>query len=104
REMETGVDVIQSTLRRTIKERDEARAEKEMLTASLQEKTGSSRTGEGRARDANATVEILATALAGTAQQRDSMAVVAMAAREETDAIAQQKRILETKNDVIFAK
>lgn len=104
REMETGVDVIQSTLRRTIKERDEAREEKDLLTASLHEKTGSSRTGEGRARDANATVEILANALAGTAQQRDSMAVVAMAAREETDAIAQQKRILETKNDVIFAK
>lgn len=103
REMETGVDVIQSTLRRTIKERDEARAEKEVITASLQEQQGGS-TLEGRARDAAATVEILADALAGTAQQRDSMAVVAMAAKEETDAIAAQKRALETKNDVIFAK
>lgn len=103
REMETGVDVIQSTLRRTIKERDEARAEKEVITASLQEQDGGS-TLEGRARDAAATVEILADALAGTAQQRDSMAVVAMAAKEETDAIAAQKRALETKNDVIFAK
>ena len=27
RELETGIDVIQNTLRRTIKERDEARAE-----------------------------------------------------------------------------
>ncbi|RUS59105.1 M23 family peptidase [Pseudorhodobacter sp. E13] len=103
REMETGVDVIQSTLRRTIKERDEARAEKEALTASLQEQSGGS-TLEGRARDAATTVEILAGALAGTAEQRDSMAVVAMAAKEQTDAIAAQKRALETKNDVIFAK
>ncbi len=102
RELETGVDVIQSTLRRTIKERDEARAEKETLTASLQDQSGS--TLEGRARDSATTVEILADALAGTAQQRDSMAVVAMAAKEETDAIAAQKRALETKNDVIFTQ
>jgi murein DD-endopeptidase MepM/ murein hydrolase activator NlpD len=102
--METGIDVIQSTLRRTIQERDEARTEKELLSASLQEQTGSTRTGEGRARDAASTVEILATALAGTSEQRDSMAVAALAAKDETDALAAQKRALETKNDVIFAK
>lgn len=104
REMETGVDVIQNTLRRTIKERDEARGEQAALTASLEEQTGSGRTGEGRARDASTTVEILADALAGTAEQRDSMALVAMAAREHTDELAAQKRALEAKNDVIFAK
>jgi murein DD-endopeptidase MepM/ murein hydrolase activator NlpD len=104
REMETGVEVIQNTLRRTIKERDEARDAKDLLTASLQEQSGSGRTGEGRTRDANATVEVLAEALAGTAEQRDSMAMVAMAAKEETNLIAAQKRALETKNDVIFAK
>ncbi|QCO56776.1 M23 family peptidase (plasmid) [Pseudorhodobacter turbinis] len=102
REMETGVEVIQNTLRRTIKERDAARQESETLTASLQEQTGSTRTGEGRIRDAAATVEVLAEALSGTSEQRDSMAMVAMAAREETDAIAAQKRALEVKNDMIF--
>ncbi len=104
REMETGVDVIQSTLRRTIKERDEARGAQETLTASLQEQTGSGQTAAGRERDASSTVEILAEALSGTAQQRDSMAVVATAAREQTDTLATQKRALEAKNDVIFTK
>lgn len=104
RETETGIEVIQNTLRRTIKERDEARGEKELLTADLQARTGSSRTGEGRARDADATVEILAAALTGTAKQRDTMAVAAMVAKEETDAIATEKKALEAKNDVIFAK
>jgi len=104
REMETGVDVIQSTLRRTIKERDEARGAQETLTASLQEQTGSGQTVAGRERDASSTVEILAEALSGTAEQRDSMAVVAMAAREQTDVLAGQKRALEAKNDVIFTK
>lgn len=104
REMETGIDVIQSTLRRTIKERDEARGEKDLLTASLEAQTGSGRTNEGRARDASATVEILAQALTGTSEQRDSMAVVAMAAKEQTDSIAAEKRALEAKNDVIFTQ
>ncbi|WP_050527376.1 M23 family metallopeptidase [Pseudorhodobacter aquimaris] len=102
REMETGVEVIQNTLRRTIKERDAARTENATLTASLQEQTGSTRTGEGRIRDAAATVEALAAALSGTSEQRDSIALVAMAAREETEEIAAQKRALEVKNDMIF--
>jgi len=104
REMETGVDVIQSTLRRTIKERDEARGAQKTLTVSLQEQTDSGQTVAGRERDASSTVEILAQALSGTAEHRDSMAVVAMAAREQTDTLAAQKRALETKNDVIFTK
>jgi murein DD-endopeptidase MepM/ murein hydrolase activator NlpD len=104
REMETGIEVIQNTLRRTIKERDEARGENAALTASLQAETGSVRTGEGRANDAAKTVEILSSALSGTAEQRDSMAVAALAAKNETDALAAEKRAMEAKNDVIFSK
>lgn len=104
RELETGIDVIQSTLRRTIKERDEARGENTTLTAALRKETGSERTGESRARDAIATVEILTDALTGTSEQRDSMALVAMSAREEVETVAAEKRQLEAKNDVIFAK
>jgi murein DD-endopeptidase MepM/ murein hydrolase activator NlpD len=104
RELETGIDVIQETLRRTIKERDAARSETETLSAALRSETGSAKTGEGRARDAEATVEILADALAGTAEQRDSMALVAMSAQEEIETIADEKRHLEARNDAIFAK
>ncbi len=35
RELETGIDVIQNTLRRTIKERDQARAQSEQATLAL---------------------------------------------------------------------
>ena len=104
RELETGIDVIQETLRRTIKERDAARSETETLSAALRSETGSAKTGDGRARDAEATVEILADALAGTAEQRDSMALVAMSAQEEIETIADEKRHLEARNDAIFAK
>lgn len=104
RELETGIDVIQETLRRTIKERDAARSETETLSAALRRETGSVKTGEGRARDAEATVEILADALAGTAEQRNSMALVAMSAQEQIETIADEKRQLEARNDAIFAK
>ncbi|MDG1280056.1 MAG: DUF5930 domain-containing protein [Pseudorhodobacter sp.] len=104
RELETGIEVIQNTLRRTIKERDAARSENEVLTATLRLERGTSRSPEALARDVEATVEILSGALAGTAEQRDSMALVALSAKEETESIAAQKRAIEVKNDVIFAK
>lgn len=104
KELETGIDVIQNTLRRTIEERDQARSEAEVLAATLKRETGSARTGEGAARDAAATLDILAGALAGTAGERDAMASMAMAAKAETDEIAAAKRASEARADAIFAK
>ncbi len=104
REMETGVGVTQDTLRRTMQERDEARGEAASLNAALTKQTGSARTGESRAREAKATMEIMASALSGAATERDKMARDAAAARTEADEIASEKRTLEKRNDVIFSK
>ena len=104
KELSTGIDVIQRTLRRTIKERDEARGEALQLSATLRRDTGSARSGEARVRDANATVGILSDALAGTAEERDAMVGVASAAKDETAAVIAEKKALETRNDAIFAK
>jgi hypothetical protein len=103
RELETGIDVIQDTLRRTIKERDTARIEAERVTLALNEQAGGA-TEMGRARDTVATLEILTDALGDTAKERDAVQGEADAAREETRAIAQEKRTLEQRNDLIFAK
>ena len=67
RELETGIDVVQNTLRRTIKERDEARATAQTATASLAAQTGGGRSEAGRARDTLATLSILTDALGSTA-------------------------------------
>jgi len=104
RELETGVEVIQNTLRRTIKERDEALTKSETLSATLRSEPGAVRNPEARVHDALATVEILSTALAGTAGQRDDMAQAALTAQDETDQIASQKQALEAKNNIIFSK
>jgi murein DD-endopeptidase MepM/ murein hydrolase activator NlpD len=104
KELETGIDVIQATLRRTIKERDAAQAEAQQLEATLRRETGSGRTGEVRMADAVATVGILTDALAGAAVERDAMQDKADAeADAAARATAETKAIL-ARNDVIFAR
>ncbi len=104
KELETGIDVIQNTLRRTIVERDEARAIIDGLNATLANTTGTTRSIEGQARDASATAELLSVALGATALERDNLAKAADRARADTDAVMAEKRALEQRNDEIFAQ
>jgi murein DD-endopeptidase MepM/ murein hydrolase activator NlpD len=103
RELETGVEAIQETLRRTIQERDEARAEADRVTLALNEQSGGA-TEMGRARDTVATLEFLTGALGNTATERDEMLAEAEAAREEARLIADEKKAVEMRNDAIFAR
>lgn len=102
RELETGIDVIQNTLRRTIEERDEARAE--MDRAQLAAAPGAARTEAGRVQDTVATLEFLTSSLDGTAKERDRMLGVADKAAERAERIAKEKQELELRNDAIFAQ
>ena len=104
RELETGIDVIQNTLRRTMKERDDARGETEAASAALVSQTGSLKTDAGRARDATATADILAAALSDTAQERDQMEGVAERATLRAETVLAEKKALQTRNNEIFAK
>jgi murein DD-endopeptidase MepM/ murein hydrolase activator NlpD len=103
RELETGVEAIQDTLRRTIKERDAARSEADRATLALNEQSGGA-TEVGRARDAVATLEILIDALGLTAVERDEMLAEARAAQEEVELVVEARRAMEQRNDLIFAK
>ncbi|NGM47622.1 peptidoglycan DD-metalloendopeptidase family protein [Rhodobacter sp. SGA-6-6] len=103
RELETGIEVIQNTLRRTIQERDEARAEAERMTLALNQQGGGA-TEMGRIRDTAATLDYLTGALGQTARARDADAVETAAVREELASLALEKAALEARNDAIFAK
>jgi murein DD-endopeptidase MepM/ murein hydrolase activator NlpD len=103
RELETGVEAIQDTLRRTIKERDLARAEAQQATLALNTQSGGA-TEAGRARDAMATLEVLINALGLTATERDEMLAEAKAAQEEAALVADAKLAMQQRNDLIFAK
>jgi murein DD-endopeptidase MepM/ murein hydrolase activator NlpD len=104
KEVETGLDVVQLTLRRTLRERDEARAEVETLKAALQAQGGAGSPEAARARDDAATLDLLAATLGATAAERDMAAQTADAARAEARAVAEAKRKLERRNDEIFRK
>ncbi|MCE5972927.1 DUF5930 domain-containing protein [Sinirhodobacter sp. WL0062] len=99
RELETGINVIQSTLRRTMNERDTARLE---LADARSTDTQKGQTPEARVQDMDQTMDMLTAVLGRTAKQRDAATRDAEAARLEAEDIALEKRLMEERNDEIF--
>lgn len=98
RELETGIEVIQTTLRRAMKERDSARDSHEQLMASIE--GGGSLPGAGT--EMGGTVDLLSAALAQTAEERDTVARDAEVALEQAAEMRLELQLLEEKNDEIF--
>ena len=104
RELETGIDVIQNTLRRTIKERDLARGDSARMTVALAAQTGVTNSDAGRIRDTEVTLEMITSALSDTARERDAQQAEVAKAELATADLARRKAELEARNAVIFAK
>lgn len=104
RELETGIEVIQRTLRRTISERDEAREQAELMLAELETATGSTKTASGRAQEVEATLSFLTDALDATALERDEAAIVAASADAEVGRMREQALVLAEQNAEIFGR
>jgi len=102
RELEQGIEVIQATLRRTIDERDAARAEASLLVAKLDEATAPIADDLARLREIEETVDLLADALGDTAEERDSVAIVAAEAALQIEEMELEARLVEERNDRIF--
>ncbi|WP_397541423.1 DUF5930 domain-containing protein [Roseovarius salis] len=101
RELETGIEVIQATLRRTMKEREAARAERAELARALQENGGRVDNG-GDPGGTGATLDVLTAALADTAQERDRISRDAQMALDEADEMAARLQLMRDRNDQIF--
>lgn len=99
RELETGLEVFQATLRRTMHQRTAAEEQAEQLAAALDGGDGSGFTFSS---EADGTVDILASALAETAQERDKIASDAEFALEHASAMELELRLLQDRNDQIF--
>ncbi len=97
RELETGIDVIQTTLRATMKQREDARTE----LAELQNSTD----GDAAYMMASANpaqMEFMTDALARTAAQRDQIAADAQGALDERDELELEIRLMQERSDEIF--
>ena len=99
RELETGIGVIQSTLRRTMKERDLARLESKSLRDSTDANAPLMAAGS---QTGNELVDTLAAALEETATQRDKLIRNAEAAVQAEEEMRLELALMEEKNDRIF--
>ena len=102
REMETGIEVIQSTLRRTMREREAARVE----LAAIKTQVGGDGSGNGEVMAsgsaAGEAIDFLSTALAETAAERDTVRADAEDALIRADEMAFEIRLMQDQNDQIF--
>jgi murein DD-endopeptidase MepM/ murein hydrolase activator NlpD len=101
KEMETGITVIQTTLRRTIGERDAARRELATLVAA---ESGGEGSDASRAADMEDALAFLVEALEETADQRDGIAAAAEQARREVEHLALEARLAEERNELVFTR
>ncbi|SDX21981.1 DUF5930 domain-containing protein [Roseicitreum antarcticum] len=103
-ELETGIEVIQRTLRRTVDERDAARAHGAELARTLTDETGTARTGAEQAQDVAQTLDFLMSALDTATSERDNAALAADDARRQADHLALEVRLIQDRNTRIFAQ
>lgn len=97
RELETGLEVVQATLRDTMRAREDARNELAALAAETDETTVSA-----LSQDAVGTVDLLASALAETAAERDMITADAEFAIDHAAELELELRLLQERNDQIF--
>jgi murein DD-endopeptidase MepM/ murein hydrolase activator NlpD len=94
RELETGIDVIQSTLRDTMKDREVAREQ----VAMLQSEDG----GAVKIAASTAPMDFLADALTRTAQERDQVVLDSQEAMLVADELSAKIATMQEQNDAIF--
>ena len=96
RELETGIEVIQTTLRDTMQEREAARSQVAALEEQGDGETALAAAGGG------APMDFVAEALAKTAAERDQVVEDAQTALLAADEMATQISLMKEQNDQIF--
>ncbi len=101
KELETGIGVIQTTLRRTMSERDIARGSLEEMLAAAQDGAAQTRVAH-TSDDVTSTLDFLTTALETTAAERDLMAATAAQSEQFAQNLIFEQRLRDERNDQIF--
>ncbi|WP_340247308.1 DUF5930 domain-containing protein [Sulfitobacter pontiacus] len=98
RELETGIEVIQSTLRDTMKDREAARTQVAELEGAAASEGKATRAANG----SSAPISLLAEALERTAAERDQVVIDAQDALIQADELNQKLALMREQNDAIF--
>lgn len=103
-ELETGIDVIQKTLRRTIRERDTARDEKSVLLAERETETEGLAPAQGQTRGVDGSLAFLTAALERTAAERDEAKKFSSEAEQIVEDLRFEMQLNEDRNNRIFQR
>jgi murein DD-endopeptidase MepM/ murein hydrolase activator NlpD len=103
-ELETGLETVHATLRRTMAEREAARAEAELVLARLESTSAETGDDARRLEETTAALELLSDALSRTAVERDAIAGVAAESRAHIDDLVLDQKLAAEKNDRIFGR
>jgi murein DD-endopeptidase MepM/ murein hydrolase activator NlpD len=103
-ELETGIEVIQKTLRRTIKERDGARAEHDTLVAEIEAERSGEAPLVARAKSVDGSVAFLTAALERTATERDEALKFSSEAEQIVSDLEFEIQLSDDRNDRIFQR
>ncbi len=101
KELETGIGVIQSNLRRTLGERDDAQDSLESMLAEAKSESENGPTAPAPVQ-ANATLDVMTKELARTAAERDLIANNAAEAERFAQDMLYEARLRDERNDQIF--
>ncbi|MEM6741858.1 MAG: M23 family metallopeptidase [Pseudomonadota bacterium] len=104
RELETGIGVIQATLRRTMGERDAALEERDKLRVAIEDGEIGPADGRAALAEVETTLDFLNTALESTAAERDEMAAKAEEALAEAEEMAFERDLMVARNEKIFTQ
>src|SRR6056297_723475 len=104
RELETGIEVIQSTLRTAMTERESARDKADQLAVAMENNDGATVPGEDGNSTSDGTLNVLASALQDTARERDQIRKDAQTALLEADEMASRLQLIQDQNDQIFSQ
>jgi len=99
RELETGIEVIQATLRRTMTEREAIKTNLLALNSQIE---GGGNAGAMASSEMNGTVNLLTQALADTADERDQIEADAQSALDQAADMELELRLLQDRNSEIF--
>ena len=103
RELETGIDVIAGTLRETMKERDDARAQASELVAELAESTADA-PEVSTLEDLSSTLDFMTAALGNLAEERDHMTGYMKEAETLLEEVAFDQKLEAERNERIFSQ
>ncbi len=104
KELETGIEAIQATLRDTVSERDDALSRIDALQGKLAVAGLPGQDGPGALDDAASAIEFLTAALDQTARQRDGLAQRLSRTRADLADLQLEQKLLLEKNERIFSQ